>query len=410
MWTNPLISAIDKRYLLHQGLPGLVKWLLTLQSWEGCMWEKHRSLLLVSSSKSEEPEGAEPLCRGAGEGTAAAESCWCWWIDESQLNSLREHREEGTSELLQSTGDPLLLCPPGAAFPGCHTWAGLDLSQQTALMWLSRPCCGTGLRQAGRDTCGHAWAAPRAPLSLVEIFLRDIPVFCQGTEAPHIGTVWEGVWKNAAGAVIGVSGALPACWAWLRSVSPLPGAPSVLHCPQSPLAFLCHPVLPAGMGTWPCSQSCLCISCLSAWLFVCPSVWPQRRQGELRLRVGAPAVSFRRAKWSEWPSSRALFCCLFVCSFIKICSSSRNEKIEAVCLCECIVLRGCRHNSHIPHAWERLQGRAQECASGSTLYLGHFTAFSASEVPKVLVMEGHLIRETDFLCRETPFKKNWGCL
>lgn len=59
----------------------------------------------------------------------------------------------------------------------------------------------------------------------------------------------------------------------------------------------------------------------------------------------------------------------------------------------------------------------QECASGSTLYLGHFIVFSASEVPKVLLVEGHLIQGiagrgciTDFLCRETPFKKNWGWL
>lgn len=75
------------------------------------------------------------------------------------------------------------------------------------------------------------------------------------------------------------------------------------------------------------------------------------RQGELQLCAGVPAASFSRAKRSEWPSSRALFCCLFVCSFIKTCTSSKNRKImEVVCLCERIVLRGYRHNSHIPHA------------------------------------------------------------
>lgn len=86
-----------------------------------------------------------------------------------------------------------------------------------------------------------------------------------------------------------------------------------------------------------CVPGCLYLSvCLSGH---------SSRQGELRLC----AAAFRRAKCSEWPSSHALFCCLFA-RLLRFVAAAEIKEIEVVCLCECIVLRGYRHNSHIPHA------------------------------------------------------------
>lgn len=161
--------------------------------------ETHRCPLLVSSSKSERPEeGAEPLCRSAEEGTVAAESYWCWWIDENQLGPFQEH---GDRSALAEHWRPSAALPTKGFLRVLHY---LDVThllwcQQTALMWLPRPSCGRGLRQPGRDTRGRAQHVPpeQPPESLSLVEKEDFPErhlsLLSGYEgSPTLGVLREG--------------------------------------------------------------------------------------------------------------------------------------------------------------------------------------------------------------------------
>lgn len=102
-----------------------MKWLLTLQSWEGCMWEKHTGILCLCPPPNQKGQKKEQShCAGMlerGEQLQRADGLM-------RTSSILSRSTGKRGPVLQGTGDPLLLCPPflqGAALPGCP---GLDLS------------------------------------------------------------------------------------------------------------------------------------------------------------------------------------------------------------------------------------------------------------------------------------------
>ena len=102
-----------------------MKWLLTLQSWVGGMWERDTGVLCRYPPPNQKGQKKErSLCAGAPErgqrGQQLKRALRAARINVNQLGPSREQQKtqggEGSTWLSYSGGDPLLLCPPRVIF------------------------------------------------------------------------------------------------------------------------------------------------------------------------------------------------------------------------------------------------------------------------------------------------------
>lgn len=107
-----------------------MKWLLTLQSWEGCMWEKHTGVLCLCPPPNQKGQKEQNHCAGVLEKgqelQRAAGAAGSMRTSSILSRSTGNRGAVRALETLCSSAHQGLL--QGAALPGCHTQDGLDLS------------------------------------------------------------------------------------------------------------------------------------------------------------------------------------------------------------------------------------------------------------------------------------------